>query len=71
MKPVIHGAVLLAAPSATIASRHVPKAGPELRTFRKVSDAEFAVMHEEAARAVRGREVLRDQLSRHTRDVGG
>ncbi|WP_414496206.1 hypothetical protein [Stenotrophomonas maltophilia] len=53
MKPVIYGAVLLAAPSATIASRHVPKAGLELRTFRKVSDAEFAVMREEAVRLLR------------------
>ena len=53
MKPVIYGAVLLAALSATIASRHVPKAGLELRTFRKVSDAEFAVMREEAVRLVR------------------
>ncbi len=54
MKPVIYCAVLLVALSATIASRHVPKAGLELRTFRKVSDAEFAVMREEAVRLVRG-----------------
>lgn len=53
MKPVIYGAVLLAALSATIASRHVPKASLELRTFRKVSDAEFVVMREEAVRPVR------------------
>lgn len=53
MKPVIYGAVLLAALSATIASRHLPKTGLELRTFRKVSDAEFAVMREEAVRLVR------------------
>ncbi|KZE45072.1 hypothetical protein J3A72_004495 [Stenotrophomonas sp. PvP093] len=52
MKSVIYGAVLLAALSATIASRHVPKAGLELRTFRKVSDAEFSVMREEAVRLV-------------------
>lgn len=58
MKPVIYGAVLLAALSATIASRHVPKAGLELRTFRKVSDAELAVMREEAVRLVRGGLVL-------------
>lgn len=54
MKPLIYGAVLLAALSATVASLHVPKAGLELRTFRKVSDAEFAVMHEEAVRLVQG-----------------
>jgi hypothetical protein len=53
MTPVIYGAALLAALSATIASCHVPKAGLELRTFRKVSDAEFAVMREEAVRLVR------------------
>ncbi|WP_025878198.1 hypothetical protein [Stenotrophomonas indicatrix] len=53
MRPVIYGAVLLAALSAAIASRHVPKAGLELRTFRKVSDAEFAIMREEAVRLVR------------------
>lgn len=53
MRPVIYGAVLLAALSATIASRHVPKAGLEQRTFRKVSDAEFAIMREEAVRLVR------------------
>ncbi|CAH0247048.1 hypothetical protein [Stenotrophomonas lactitubi] len=58
MKPLIYGAVLLAALSATIASRHVPKADLELRTFRKVSVAEFAVMHEEAVRLVRGGPVL-------------
>jgi hypothetical protein len=53
MKPVIYGAVLLAAVAAAIASRHVPKAGLDLRTFRKVSDAEFAVMREESVRLVR------------------
>lgn len=53
MKPVIYGAVLLAAMSAAIAGRQVPKADLELRTFRKVSDAEFAVMREEAVRPVR------------------
>lgn len=53
MRPVIYGAALLAALSATIASCHVPKAGLELRTFRKVSDAEFSVMREEAVRLVR------------------
>lgn len=58
MKPVTYGAVLLAALSATIASRHVPKAGLELRTFRKVSDAEFAVTRDEAARLVREGVVL-------------
>lgn len=64
MKPVIYGAVLLAALSAMIASRHVPKAGLELRTFRKVSDAEFAVMREEAVRLVR------DGLVQHARYAG-
>lgn len=58
MKTVTYGAVLLAALTAAIASPHVPKAGLELRTFRKVSDAEFAVMHEEAVRLVRGGLVL-------------
>ncbi|BBO50047.1 TPA: hypothetical protein UOA81_003702 [Stenotrophomonas maltophilia] len=53
MKLLIYGAALLAALSAAIASRHAPKADVELRTFRKVSDAEFAVMHEEAVRLVR------------------
>ncbi len=53
MKLLIYGAMLLAALSAAIASRHVPKADLELRTFRKVSDAEFAVMREEAVRLVR------------------
>ncbi len=52
MRPVIYGAALLAALSATIASCHVPKAGLDLRPFRKVSDAEFAVMREEAVRLV-------------------
>lgn len=61
MRPVIYGAALLAALSATIASCHVPKAGLELRTFRKVSDAEFAVMREEAVRLVR------EGLVRHAR----
>ncbi|MFL6959607.1 hypothetical protein ACJ7C5_17705 [Nocardiopsis yanglingensis] len=65
MKPVIYCAVLLAALSATIASRHVPKAGLELRTFRKVSDTEFSVMREEAVRLVRGGLVL------HARYAGG
>lgn len=59
MKPVIYGAVLLAAVPAATASRYVPRAGLDLRTFRKVSDAEFAVMHEEAVRPVRGGLVLR------------
>lgn len=49
MKLLIYGAAL----SAAISSRHAPKADLELRTFRKVSDAEFAVMHEEAVRLVR------------------
>ncbi|SFS07709.1 hypothetical protein SAMN04487782_3333 [Stenotrophomonas maltophilia] len=39
MRPVIYGAVPLAALCAAIASGHVPKVGFELRTFRKVSDA--------------------------------
>lgn len=64
MKPVIYGAALLAALSATIASRHVPKAGLELRTFRKVSDAEFAVMREEAVR------LMREGLVQHARYAG-
>lgn len=53
MRPVIYVAVLLAALSAAIGSRHVPKNGVELRTFRKVSEAEFTVMREEAPRLVR------------------
>lgn len=58
MRPVIYGVVLLAALCAAIASFHVPKAGLQLRTFRKVSDAEFAVMLEEAVRLVREGQVL-------------
>lgn len=53
MKPVIYGALLLAVISAAITSRHLLKAGLELWTFRKVSDAEFAIMREEAVRLVR------------------
>lgn len=53
MRAVIYAAVLLAALSAATASCHVPKAGLELREFRKVFDAEFAVMREEAVRLVR------------------
>jgi hypothetical protein len=64
MKPVIYGAVLLAAVAAPIASRHIPKAGLELRTFRKVSDAEFAVMREDAVRLVR------EGLVQHARYAG-
>lgn len=64
MKSVIYGAVLLAAVAAAIASRHVPKAGLELRTFRKVSDAEFAVMREEAVR------LAREGLVQHARYAG-
>lgn len=64
MKPVIYGAALLAALSTTIASRHVPKAGLELRTFRKVSDAELAVTREEAVRLVR------EGLVQHARYAG-
>ncbi|HEL4807437.1 TPA: hypothetical protein UN084_002988 [Stenotrophomonas maltophilia] len=58
MKLLIYGGALLAALSAAIASRYVPKAGLDLRTFRKVSDAEFVVMREEAVRLVRGGLVL-------------
>jgi hypothetical protein len=54
MRPVIYGAVLLVAVTAPIASWHVPEAGLELRKFRKVSDAEFAVMREEAVGLARG-----------------
>jgi hypothetical protein len=54
MKPAIYGVVLLAALSAAIASRHLPKAGLAPGAFRKVSDAEFAVMREEAVRLVCG-----------------
>ena len=54
MRPLIYGVVLLAALSAAIASRHLPKAGLAPGAFRKVSDAEFAVMREEAVRLVRG-----------------
>lgn len=64
MKPVIYGAVLLATVAAAIVSRHVPKAGLELRTFRKVSDAEFAVMREEAVR------LAREGLVQHGRYAG-
>ena len=64
MKPVIYGAVLLAAVAAAIASRHIPQAGLELRTFRKVSDAEFAVMREDAVRLVR------EGLVQHARYAG-
>lgn len=81
MKPVIYGVVLLAALSATIASRHLPKAGLELRTFRKVSDAEFAVMREEAVRLVRegvvqdaryaGERYFEVTCDRQARDAGG
>lgn len=53
MKPVIYGALLLAALSVAIASRHVPTAGLELRTFQKVPGAEFAIMREDAVRLVR------------------
>lgn len=55
---MIYGSVLLAALCAAIASCHVSKTGLQLRTFRKVSDVEFAVMREEAARLVRGGLVL-------------
>ncbi|MGE8235859.1 MAG: hypothetical protein ACN6PQ_06250 [Stenotrophomonas indicatrix] len=64
MRLLIYGAVLLAALSATIASCHVPEADLELRMFRKVSDAEFAVMREEAVRLVREGLVL------HARHAG-
>lgn len=64
MRPVIYGAVMLAALSAATASCHVPKAGLELRTFRKVSDAEFSVMREEAVRLVH------EGLVRHARYAG-
>ncbi|HEL4258505.1 TPA: hypothetical protein UM518_001934 [Stenotrophomonas maltophilia] len=53
MRSVIYGAVLLAALCAAIASGHVPKVGFELRTFRKVSDAELALLRDEAVRLVR------------------
>ncbi|ENE2728930.1 TPA: hypothetical protein ACKP89_001128 [Stenotrophomonas maltophilia] len=65
MRPVIYGAALLAALSATIASCHEPKAGFELRTFPKVSDAEYSVMREEAVRLARGGVV---QEARHPSD---
>lgn len=64
MRAVIYGAVLLAALSAATASCHVPKAGLELRKFRKVSDAEFSVMREEAVRLVR------EGLVQHARYAG-
>ncbi len=64
MRAVIYGAVLLAALSAATASCHLPKAGLELREFRKVSDAEFAVMREEAVRLVR------EDLVLHVRYAG-
>lgn len=58
MRPVIYGSVLLAALCAAITSCNVPSAGLQLRTFPKVSDAEFAVMREEAVRLVSGGQVL-------------
>lgn len=58
MRSVICGCVLLTALCAAIASCHVPKTGLQLRTFPKVSDAEFAVMREEAVRLVREGQVL-------------
>lgn len=64
MRAVIYGAVLLAALSAATASCHVPKAGLELREFRNVSDAEFAVMREEAVR------IVREGLVPHARHAG-
>lgn len=77
MKLLIYGVVLLTILSAVIANWHVPKIGLNLWTLRKVSDAEFAVMREDAVRRRRGAgraspggEVLRDQLPRHARDAG-
>ncbi|WP_313439344.1 hypothetical protein [Stenotrophomonas sp.] len=54
MKPVIYGVVLLTLLCAAVANRHVPRIGLNLWTLRKVPDAEFAVMREDAARLVRG-----------------
>lgn len=54
MRPLIYGVVLLTILCAVIANWHVPKLGLNLWTLRKVSDAEFAVMREDAVRLVRG-----------------
>lgn len=54
MKPVIYGVVLLALLCAAAANWHVPRMGLNLWTLRKVPDAEFAVMREDAVRLVRG-----------------
>ncbi|SLM26287.1 hypothetical protein [Stenotrophomonas indicatrix] len=54
MRLLIYGIVLLTILCAAIANWHVPKIGLNLWTLRKVSDAEFAVMREDAVRLVRG-----------------
>ncbi|WP_223484520.1 hypothetical protein [Stenotrophomonas indicatrix] len=54
MRPLIYGVVLLTILCAAIANWHVPKIGLNLWTLRKVSDAEFAVMRQDAERLVRG-----------------
>lgn len=59
MRPLIYGVVLLTILCAAIANWHVPKLGLNLWTLRRVSDAEFAGMHEDAVRLVRGG-VVRD-----------
>lgn len=59
MRLVIYAVVLLTILSAVIANWFVPRIGLNLWTLRKVSDAEFAVMREDAVRLVRGG-VVRD-----------
>lgn len=54
MRPLIYGVVLLTILCAAIANWHVPKIGLNVWTLRRVSDAEFAVMREDAVRLVRG-----------------
>jgi len=54
MRLVIYGVVLLALLRAAIANCLVPRIGLNLWILRKVPDAEFAVMREDAVRLVRG-----------------
>ncbi|HDS1037543.1 TPA: hypothetical protein QDZ42_000827 [Stenotrophomonas maltophilia] len=54
MRLVIYGVVLLTLLRAEIANCLVPRIGLNLWTLRKVPDAEFAVMREDAVRLVRG-----------------
>lgn len=58
MRLLIYGVVLLTILRAAITNWHVPKIGLNLWTLRKVTDAEFAVMREDAVRLVPGGVVL-------------